>query len=90
MSKFDELKQTIDVMTTAIYSKDDRELLKTALTQAAEIERGNKVVVPRDLTEEAMDLLFEVISCDEEGRCPNFDKWAKEIYKTMIAASEGK
>ena len=54
--------------------------IRTALTQAAEIERGDKVVVPREPTDEMVEAGY---SAGDGAR------YAGTIYKAMLAASGG-
>lgn len=85
-----------------VMGQNDINLIKAALTQAAEIERGNKVVVPREPTKEMVlvgsnahdDCIDNGYHSDADGNTYNYTLISPDapykIYKAMIAASEGK
>jgi hypothetical protein len=65
------------------YIQDCNDAIKTILTQALEIAKGDKVVVSREPTNEIICAAFEV--CDGYNA-----KYYQRLYKAMIAVAEGK
>jgi hypothetical protein len=59
---------------------DNRQLYLAILTQALEIAKGDKVVVPREPTQEMIDVGIEQIA---------FGNDFMDAYEAMIAVAEG-
>lgn len=72
MNKFDEVLKELDRLSGVSPRKQEilgffhmnQETIRTALTQAAEIERGNKVVVDREPTRKVLKAMHD---CGEDA-----------------------
>ena len=62
--------------------------IRHALTQALEIAKGDKVVVPREPTDEIIDAILDTgLVYADANDCGSMK--AFKIYKAMIAVAEG-
>ena len=90
MNKFDEALKLLETWNgdgnTYFRLSKHHDTIRTALTQAAEIERGDKVVVPKmkpmEMAVKYGDALYEVVAV-ETGQII-----AALVDKAMIAAKE--
>ena len=89
MSEYREALDAQQEVTSDYLIKHYGHIIRKALTLAAEIEEGNKVVVPREPTEGMLAARFDLTGESSVMRL-RVNQSTKRIWKAMITAGENK
>jgi hypothetical protein len=84
----EQIQSALSCLNNISGFEDEIETIRHVLTQALEIAKGEKVVVPREPNDKIQDGILNTGLVSEYAQGCDADK-ADKLYKAMIAVAEG-